>query len=406
MNAGTPFARSIRRRNIFLPELEFLLPARYTGGMKIMHIGKYYAPYRGGMETVLENVAEGLLDRGNEVLVLVAGSDDLDRVESIHGPESGRRGRLVRAGVLANVNSQPLTVSLFSLLRREIETFAPDVVHLHLPNPLAAAVWQIARRSLLGRRPALAVWHHADVTRQKLGGRLVRPLTRSLLSGAAGICTSSKTLLEHSLELREHRAKVAVIPFGIRSHPWLEVKAVRNGPFLFLGRLVPYKGLPVLIEAVKRVPEADLVIVGEGPLQRELSNLIQAEGLEHRISMVGRLDQTDIVRLMSHARALVLPSIDSSETFGLVQLEAMAAGVPVIASDLPTGVREVGVDGQTGALVPPADPQALADALRRFSSDQAALDEMGRHARRRFKDLFTRGRMMERLIPWYESLVK
>jgi glycosyltransferase involved in cell wall biosynthesis len=373
--------------------------------MKIMHVGKYYAPYRGGMETVLENVAEGLLDRGCDVSVLVAGSEALDRAETIRGPDTAAQGRLNRAAVLGNYNSQPLTASLYSHLRREIEVHAPDVVHVHLPNPLAAAVWKLVAVGRRGRMPALAVWHHADVTRQKLSGRLIRPLTRSFLSEARGICTSSQTLLDHSVELAGHAGKVSVIPFGIRSRPWSQVDASRDGPFLFLGRLVPYKGLSVLIEAVGKVPEADLVIVGEGPLQEALRAQILTTGLEHRVSMVGRLEQNDIVRLMARARALVLPSIDSSETFGLVQLEAMAAGVPVVATNLPTGVREVGVDGETGLLVPPGDPGALADALRRLASDQVALDEMGRRARCRFNERFTRGRMMERLIPWYESLL-
>ncbi|MBU8869492.1 MAG: glycosyltransferase [Gemmatimonadales bacterium] len=357
------------------------------------------------METVLENVAEGLLDQGCDVSVLVAGSDSLDRSEVIIGPEKGRAGRLVRAAVLGNFNSQPLTFSLLSLLRREIESFAPDLVHIHLPNPLATAVWSLLAELRSGHMPALAVWHHADVTRQRMGGVLVRPMTRQFLGRARGICTSSRSLLANSVELAGLEDKVAVIPFGIRSHPWSGVKASRDGPFLFLGRLVPYKGLPVLIEAVRKVPEADLVIVGEGPVKEELEELVSAGNLERRVSMVGSLEQSDIVRLMSRARALVLPSIDSSETFGLVQLEAMASGVPVVATDLPTGVPEVGVDGETGLLVPPGDPDALAGALRKLLTDPDTVGRLGRNGSCRFQERFTRSTMIGQLVTWYETLL-
>ena len=113
----------------------------YDTPMKIMHIGKYYSPFRGGMETVLQNIAEGLLERSREVTVLVAGDDSLERVEVLGDPKTGRTGRLVRAAVYGHYNSQPLTLDLLAALRREVARQDPDLIHLHLPNPLAAAVF-------------------------------------------------------------------------------------------------------------------------------------------------------------------------------------------------------------------------------------------------------------------------
>ena len=373
--------------------------------MRILHIGKYYPPYLGGMETVLRNLAEGLLDRNCEVTVLSAADGPLEITEELVGPVTGRRGRLVRASVYGHLNSQPLTLTLPRLIRREISRLEPDLVHLHLPNPLAAASWLAlgALRSL--QRPPLAVWYHADITRQKVGRLLVRPIVRACLDRAAGISVSSATLAERSPVLASVREKVGVIPFGIESVPWMTIEPSLDGPFLFVGRLVPYKGLEVLVEAVSRLPDAEVVIVGEGPLLASLTKLVTKLGIEGRIHFKGPMVGAQVAEHMARARALVLPSVDASETFGLVQLEAMAAGVPVIAADLPTGVREVGEPGRTCLLVPPSDPEALGQALQDLLNDRDRARRMGAAGRLRFEERYTRELMMDRLLNWYDSLL-
>jgi len=373
--------------------------------MRILHIGKYYPPYLGGMETVLQNLTEGLLDRSCEVTVLSAGDEPLDRLEMVTGPQSGRRGRLIRASVFGHLNSQPLTLTLMGLIRREIAFLDPDLVHLHLPNPLAAAAWLGLQGCRSLDLPPLVVWYHADITRQRVGRFLVRPFVKACLEQAAGISVSSRTLATRSPILTPWRGKVQVIPFGIDPAPWNQVASTLDGPFLFVGRLVPYKGLDVLIQAMARVPDARLVIVGEGPLKSRLIDAAAGCAAAGRVVFAGPLNQAGVAGHLTRARALVLPSVDASETFGLVQLEAMAAGVPVIASDLPTGVREVGEPGRTCHLVPPGDVDALAGALNSLLQDQEVAREMGAAGRRRFQDRFTRGMMLDRLLDWYGSLV-
>lgn len=373
--------------------------------MRILHIGKYYPPYLGGMETVLRNLAEGLLDRNCEVTVLSAGDGPLDTSEDIAGPDSGRRGRLVRGAVYGHLNSQPLTLTLPGLIRREVARLKPDLVHLHLPNPLAAAAWLTVGAVPSADLPPLAVWYHADITRQKVGRLLVHPVVRACLARAAGISVSSTTLAGSSPVLGPWREKVGVIPFGIESDPWMTVEPSHDGPFLFVGRLVPYKGLEILLAAMSRLPEAEVVIVGEGPLLGSLGALAAKLGIEERIHFVGPKDAAQVAEHMARARALVLPSVDSSETFGLVQLEAMAAGVPVVASDLPTGVREVGEPGRTCLLVPPNDPEALGRALGGLMNDRDKVRRMGAAGRLRFEERYTRGLMIDRLLTWYTSLL-
>lgn len=372
--------------------------------MRILHIGKYYPPYLGGMETVLRNLTEGLLDTGCAVTVLSAGDGPRMIREEVAGPLTGRRGRLVRASVYGHLNSQPLTLTLPGLIRSEIARLEPDLVHLHLPNPLAAASWLGLGAFTAGDLPPLAVWYHADITRQRVGRYLVHPVVKACLERAVGISVSSATLADNSPVLAPWREKVRVIPFGIEAEPWTEVEPSLDGPFLFVGRLVPYKGLEVLLEALSRLPDAEAVIVGEGPLLGSLTAMARQYGLENRVDFVGPKDAAQVAEYLARARALVLPSVDASETFGLVQLEAMASGVPVVASDLPTGVREVGEPGRTCHLVPPGDPAALGRALGDLLQDGEAVRKMGVAGRLRFQERYTRELMVDRLLDWYESV--
>lgn len=353
---------------------------------------------------MLRHLTEGLLDRSCEVTVLTAGEGSLGSRETVSGPSSGRTGLLVRAPVYGHLNSQPLTLTLMGLMRREIAHLEPDLVHLHLPNPLAAAAWLGLKACRTGALPPLAVWYHADITRQRLGRLLMGPIVQACLRQAEGISVSSETLAAASTVLAPWREKTKVIPFGIDPDPWSRIKPTLDGPFLFVGRLVPYKGLGVLLEALARVPGPELIIVGEGPLESPLRSLVSSLALEGRVVFAGPMDQSGVAQHLARARALVLPSLDASETFGLVQLEAMASGVPVIASDLPTGVKEVGVPGRTCRLVPPGDEEALARVLADLYEDAAAGRQMGAAGRQRFQENFTREMMLDRLLAWYASL--
>ncbi|PID80135.1 hypothetical protein CSA17_05310 [bacterium DOLJORAL78_65_58] len=374
--------------------------------MKILHLGKFYSPFRGGMETVLQNLLEGLLDEGLQVRSIVSSHDGPQREEAIGGPVSGRKGVLIRAERIATLHSQPINPSLPVLLLRQIRQFRPHLVHLHLPNPLALAVWDGLSRLAPDRMPRLAIWHHADITRQKLGASLLQPWQMGIYRRCCGVCVSSRGLAGASPYLRSLESKVTVIPFGIAGSPWRQVRSTYAEGFLFVGRLVPYKGLKVLLDAVALCgPEVRLKVVGEGPLERWLRRRVQAPDLQGRVRFLGALPDDELARQMSGATGLVLPSLDASETFGLVQLEAMAAGLPVVASDLPTGVPDVGQDGLTGTLVPPGDARALARALSDLARHRGRARAMGERGRERFAELYTRQAMSRRVVRWYEKIL-
>jgi glycosyltransferase involved in cell wall biosynthesis len=368
--------------------------------MRILQVGKYYHPYKGGMETALRQVCEGLVAQGHEVRALVAGGGATTRREGL----GGQAGALVRVATWGTWNSQPLTLTLPRVLAREIADFAPDVVQLHLPNPGACWAWQ-----RLGRRRgklALAVWYHADITRQRLGGRLFSPLLRRCLGEADGICVSTEALARTSPVLQPWRDKVRVIPFGIDPEPFADVGPAAAGPFLFVGRLVRYKGLLILVEAVGNLPGAELEIAGSGPLAGEVADLIARGGWGDRIRLLGEIPDEALPGLLARSRALVLPSLDRSETFGLCLLEAMAAGRPVVTSDLDSGVLEVNVPGVTGWTAPPGDVAAWTRVLAEVLADPDEARVRGEAGRRRVRERFHRERMAQDLAQWYAQLAR
>jgi glycosyltransferase involved in cell wall biosynthesis len=369
--------------------------------MRILQIGKYYPPAKGGMETVLGLITEGLLARGHDVCSVVAATEHDDANEAL-GVRPGT-GRLIRCGTLATIASQPVTPSLPAVLRRIFQEFAPEIVTLHWPNPLAAFALQCVR-SGLPAASRLTVWYHADITRQRLGALVLSPLLHSLLDRADGIAVSTGSLRDRSPKLTRRSAKVRVIPFGIDTGAWRLDTAAGAGPFLFVGRLVYYKGLDLLLEAVASVPGIQLEIVGDGPLRDRLRRRAAAPDLQGRVHMHGELDDAALRRVMTRCAALVLPSLERSETFGLVQIEAMAAGLPVISTQLPTGVAEVNVHGETGLIVPPGDRAALAEALRDVVADPGRSRAWGEAGRRRVDDHFNHERMIDALERWYREL--
>ena len=369
--------------------------------MRILHLGKYYPPHKGGMETVLRLIAEGLLAAGHEVRVIVSG----DRLHTGCEDLPGAPDALTRAGVIGTWQSQPLAPDLPRLLRREIVTFQPQVVHLHTPNPLACAAWLTTGsvRARLRRGPALAIWHHSDIVRQRRLGALVRPVVRRCFEQAHGFSVSSAALRDGAAELAPYRDRVRVIPFGIDAAPFAADPA-GDGPLLFVGRLVSYKGLDVLLEAIAGLPDAQLDIVGEGPQQGVLARRAAQPDLAGRVRLLGGVADAELPPLLARARALVLPSRDRSETFGLSLLEAMAAGVPVIATDLPTGVRELCRPGQTGWLAAPGDAASLRAALAAALADPGEARRRGLAGRALVQESYGRERLARDLIAWYDGL--
>jgi glycosyltransferase involved in cell wall biosynthesis len=375
--------------------------------MRILHIGKYYAPERGGIERYTQALAEWSVARGDAVDVLVhqrAGS--WRRAAGEIGGVGVRR-----AGCIAAPLYTPLSPTFPFELARALREFRPDVLHLHFPNPSCF----FALTSPAARRLPWIVHWHADVPPDSPDWRLrsayhaYRPFEQATLQRAAAVVATSQSYLDASTALTSWQAKTRVVPLGIAAAAaiapnaslWPAGVGLR---LLAVGRLSRYKGFDVLIDALSRVQDMRLLIVGEGECAADLRARVGAHGLEQRVAFGGALSDHELASAYAAADAFVLPSLDRGEAFGLVLLEAMRAGLPIVASDIPvSGVGFVVADGKTGLLVPPANAPALAEAIVRLH-DPALRMHLGECGQQRWRDLFTLDLSAQRMHEIYRAV--
>lgn len=362
--------------------------------MKVLHVGKFYPPARGGMETVLATLAEQTARRW-QVRVVVAAPGARTTRERRAGVEVVRVGTLLRAR----------SVSLGPALARELWRERVDCVVLHDPNPPAGVLLALHTPA-----PHLIVWHHSDIVRPAWAPATYGRVQRALHRRADCVIVASPPLARSSAIARARR--IEVVPYGIELDAARDAAAlpavVAAGPrprVLFVGRLVYYKGLMVLLEAMTNVG-GTLVIAGQGPLAGAVRARAQTLGLGDRLVLLEDLPDEAIRALYGGCDVLVLPSTERTEAFGLVQVEAMAAGLPVVSTDLPTGVPWVNTHGETGLVVPPRDAGALAAALRELLEDAAARKRLGRAGRRRAAQRFAAARMVERFTEIVQSITR
>jgi glycosyltransferase involved in cell wall biosynthesis len=349
--------------------------------LRVLHAFKVFPPdVTGGIPQVIASLAKGMSPR-HESSVLIARSRGWGRRYVLDGIP------VEALGSLGTVLSSPISPSFpFSLADRSRQA---DLVAFHHPSPLNDFAAMIG----LPIRTALVVHWHAEIVARWPLADLVAPFIRHTLARAQRIVVCHSSLLSVSPFLGAHRAKCAIIPYGIDAPFWSEldgsqqskVEALRSRyPRLVMatGRLVPYKGFHVLIEALRQV-NATAIIVGEGRLREDLSLMARRLGMEHRILLAGALSRDDLKIHLHSARLFALPSVSAAETFGIAQVEAMAAGLPIVNTDLPTAVPHVARHGLEALTVPPNDPAALAAAITRLLDDEKLSRRLGAVGRAR-----------------------
>lgn len=368
--------------------------------MRVLHVGKFYPPARGGIETVVQLLCEG--ERAHiDSRVLVANQAPVTVREEVRGVP------VVRAATLGTIGSVGVCPT-FPLWMRRLPC---DVMVIHEPNPLALVAHAIARP-----RGRVVVWFHSEVVRPRWKYRVMyRRCFRRVLSLADRIVVASPRIAEFAEELTDFRGKCVPIPYGLDAGPLSltddvrrradEIRARHLGPLaLFVGRMVPYKGVDILLHALVGV-DVRLMLVGDGPLKAAWEQLAADLGLLDRVHFVGEVGQADLTALYHACDFFVLPSVTRQEAFGMVQLEAMACGKPVISTLLPTGVPWVNRDRETGLVVPPQNVPALRAALIRLAGDANLRAELGACGRTRVLTDFTVPRMIERMTTLYATIV-
>jgi rhamnosyl/mannosyltransferase len=369
--------------------------------MKVVHAAKFYPPVHGGMETVIGDLCDG-----------TAGEWDVQVVAANDSPRTVRERRgevdVVRSATYGAAASVPLCPAL----PWHLWTAAADCVVLHEPNPIAGtALWL--------RTPAnrLVIWHHSDLLRPWWALPTYSRIVQRMLYRRADCVIVSSPALAAESALVQCAQRIAVIPFGIDLERYRRIDRERQarvdairasapGPrLLFVGRLVYYKGLHVLLDAAREWP-GTIVIVGDGPLEGVLRAQASALGVADRVRFVGHVSHDDLPAYYQACDVFVLPSIAKTEAFGVVQVEAMAAGRPVVSTRLPTGVPWVNRDDVSGLVVTPDDAAALGAALRRLGHDHELRRRLGDGAHRRAGALFSRDRMVRVFHDVVEAVVR
>lgn len=373
--------------------------------MRVLYLYKDYHPILGGIENHIKMLAEGLRARGVDAQVLVTNTANRTVQEIIKGVPVLKTARQL------NVSSAPVSLPFFPAVRR-LEA-GIDIAHLHMPYP-PGEVAQL----LLGRSKRLVATYHSDIVRQRVLGALYRPFLWQVLRRADLIAVSNPVYIQNSLFLRRYADKCRVIHFGVdlarfaltpdvaqQAAAWRQRYAGKP-LLLFVGRLRHYKGVDVLIDAMRQVEGAHALIVGIGPMAQAWQEQAQTAGVTDRVTFLGELSDADVLALYHAASVFVLPSTNRAETLGIVQLEAMACGLPLICTELGTGTSYVNQHGVTGLVVPPSDPAALAAAIRKLVANPGLRAAMGAAGRRRVEQEFARNVMLDRVLAFYAEALE
>lgn len=365
--------------------------------MRVVHLFKdYFPPTTGGIEQHMQLLCTGLTT-SMDVSVLVPSHSPWKRTETINGVDVVRVPEFGRYAAVPFCPTMPF----------ELKRLRPDIVHLHFPNPMGDL-------SYLFSSSPLVISYHADVIRQRRLLPIYKPVLNAVFSKAQRILAASDEYVASSPVLTQYKDRCTVVPYGVdlKSFELTETEAMvvqqrrataGEGTVLFVGVLRPYKGVDVLLRAMARL-KARLVVVGRGPNRLELSSQAARLGLSNRVTFLGEVSDSERRILLHACDVFVLPSIDRREAFGLAQLEAMACGRPVIATDLP-GVRSVNRNQVTGLIVPPNDSDALAAALQRLLGDERLRATLGNAAKKRAELEFSSDRMVRRVQQVYEEVL-
>ena len=382
--------------------------------MHIVHLGKYYYPAVGGMESLIRSQALAQAKSGHSVDVVAInhitrnGKDVLGKTSGITTSARDQDGPVTvhRVSRFGNIAKWDLTATLRSTLGR-IAVRKPDIWHLHTPN----ATMVLGLQSLLRTCQPLVVTHHSDIINQRLLRPAYQLVERRVYERASLILSDSPNYISGSRQLKPFIDKVNVLPIGIdiadyqivtdEIKHWEQLYRKQFGDPLWLcvGRLAPYKGLEVAITALQKVP-GTLAIIGTGSCEAKWKLLAAQLGVSSRIHWLGRCSDSQLRAAYRCATALWFPSNARNEGFGIVQVEAMASGCPVINTDLPhSGVAWVSQHEQTGLTIPVGDWEALARASMRILQEPGLRHRLSaaalEHATNHFDQIILNNRCLE-----------
>ena len=390
---------------------------------KVLHIGKYFPPHTGGMETYLHDLMHALAALNITSCALVHQSKiSLSSIEESF-PANGCALSIIRVATWCRLLFTPISPGFPWMLHRLIKRDQPDMLHLHLPNP--SAFWALAMPSAR-RLPWVIHWQSDVLTERshwllRLAYQFYSPLESALLKQADKVIVSSPPYLATSQPLAKISEKCTVIPLGIDDRfggqmqndsavvPASRCKSsattAQDLNVLAIGRMTHYKGFDILLRAIAQTEGITLDLVGHGELTRSLERLTASLNLSARVRFHGLLDDSAKDRLLSRCDCLCLSSTDRTESFGMVLLEAMSASKACVVSDVEgSGMSWLVEDGETGLVAQANDVDGLTDALCRLRDDPGLAFRLGLKGREKFLTALTIEASAKAIRDLYHSL--
>jgi glycosyltransferase involved in cell wall biosynthesis len=367
--------------------------------MNILQIVKYFYPSKGGMESVVKDLSEGLCSFGKNINITVYTNSNFLSFKTTKLVSSNLI--VIFEKTILFFKSQPVRLRYKSLVRLISEA---DIIHHHFPYPNIEFWLLFYRRKLLSKK-LIITWHaNVENSRWSILFSFYKPVIKRLLRLADKIVVTSPNLFDNSKLLFEFKEKVVVIPLSY--NPTISSISIprkfptgRKFKILFVGKLRKYKGLKYLIEAVKDL-DVQLYIIGDGEERENLLSLVRFYDINKKVFFFNNVSNDDLRKFYFESDLFILPSINEAEAFGIVQLEAMANGLPVINTNLNSGVPFVSIDKYSGYTVIPSDSSGLKYAISEILNNPKLYEEFSINALNRAKD-FTIDAMVSSYLKIY-----
>lgn len=350
---------------------------------RILHISKYYSPFRGGTEQIVQECVETLAN-AYEQKVICFNHEPKERRDCIYGIE------VIRCACFAKISSQSLSLSYSRVLKEVLANFKPDIIIFHYPNPFVAHY--LLR--YIHKATKLVVYWHLDIVKQKLLGKLFIGQNNMLISRADLIIATSPKYVEGSTYLSTVPNKCRVIPNCINVERLQlteeatdiakEIRQKYSGKTICVavGRHTEYKGFKYLIQASGELDNRFVIfMIGEGELTDELKKQASPD---KKIHFLGKVSDDELKAYFLAMDIFCFPSITKNEAFGLALAESMYFGKPAITFTIPgSGVNYVCLNGEDGIEVPNRDVKAYAEAMIKLADEPALRTTYGENGKQR-----------------------
>tara|TARA_B100001142_G_scaffold104718_1_gene106716 strand:+ start:883 stop:2004 length:1122 start_codon:yes stop_codon:yes gene_type:complete len=371
--------------------------------IKILHIAKYHDGRFGGIEHI-SNLINKNFSKNYDITTLGFGQKKQIRNEI--------GNRLILCKPIFTISSQPFSIKyikeILSLSKKN------DFIYLHYPNVLAFF-------SLLFLKKQKIIIHwHSDIIKQKIIYLFIRWIEKSILKKSSLVIVTSSNYLKASKPLKKFHQKISIVNFGMKDPYKNKIFKIKSLPterniktkkinIMSIGRLVGYKGYEYLINSMKYLDKErfQLTIIGEGKLQKKLNNLCKINSLENNIQILSNVDNRKKHALFKNCHIFCLPSISRAEAFGLVLLEALSYGIPLITFYMPeSGTNFINRNGFNGLLVRGKNSKELANKIIKISTEKKIYTKLSKNARIDYEKRFKEENFINSMSKIFSKVIK